>query len=83
MNIRIKRLFSQDGREIGCVLTAVLGRGCTPQEKQQTEARMEQYARNVLYPNQGLHVYSETHQDLPSIVVIRDINNLPEESVNI
>jgi len=40
---------------------------------------MEHYAFQVLYPREGLNIYSSIHNDTVSISVIRNINNLPSE----
>ena len=51
------------------------------EEKLRIEKILEHYAFQVLYPDEGLNVFSSTYDDTASISVIRDINNLPYEDV--
>jgi hypothetical protein len=79
MRILIKKLnHSATGQETGAILTADVDVATSLQQKLACEALLSDYAFTVLYPNQGLNIYQNEYVDTPSIVVIRDINSLPD-----
>ena len=83
MEISIKRIYNQQNQETGAILYAIVDRATTNQEKINIENRLSLYAFDVLYPGIPLNKYSEVFSDTPSIVVIKNINDLPAEIVTI
>lgn len=78
----IKKLYNQDKKEVGSILISIMNAPIDPQKKNDIENELKQYAINTLYPNEGLSIYNETSIDIPSITVIRNINNLPSKQIN-
>jgi len=78
----IKKLYNQDKKEIGSVLLSIMNAPIDAQKKKDIENELKQYAVDVLYPNEGLSIYSDISIDIPSIIVIRNINSLPNEYVD-
>lgn len=79
MRTLIKRLNNPEtGAETGCILTAMPPFGGTLKAKQKLVDALRHYAAGVIYPKEGLNIYASVHDDTPSIVVIRDINNIPD-----
>lgn len=83
MRVIIKKLCNQAGIETGAVLIAALTNAVNAQQKTQIETELRNYAFNNLYPDQGLNVYSDVNIDSPAIVVIKNINSLPDTQVTI
>lgn len=77
----IRKVFNQRGNETGSVVTAMTNEMINREEKLRIEKILEHYALQVLYPNEGINIFSSIHNDTASISVIRDINNLPYEDV--
>ncbi|GAB3915405.1 hypothetical protein [Mucilaginibacter boryungensis] len=73
----IKKIFDQDRRQTGVIISAITSSAIGRVEKKRLEEMMEQYSFNVLFPNEGLNVFSNTYSDTASIVVITGINSLP------
>lgn len=82
MKISIRRLFSQNGNETGANLSVVFGGPTNIEQKEQIESNLIQFAFEVLYPGEILNIYKEINEDTPSITVIKNINNLPDELFN-
>ena len=83
MRVFIKRLFDQNGIETGAILSVVFGVPTNSQQKNIIENRLVQYAFDHLYPSEGLNIYRDMYIDTPSITVIKNINNLPEQDITI
>ncbi|MDK2910598.1 MAG: hypothetical protein PWR20_2166 [Bacteroidales bacterium] len=81
MRAFIRRLFDQNGKETGAILSVVFGARTNIQQKNIIENRLIQYAFDALYPCEGLNIYREMYIDTPSITVIKNINNLPEQNI--
>jgi len=75
--IFIKKIFGVNGLETGSIVTALTHKQINREEKFKMEKHIEHYAFNVLYPGEGLNLYSNIESDTASIVVIKGINNLP------
>jgi hypothetical protein len=83
MSTFIKKLYDQNGRETGAILSVVFGAPTNIQQKNIIENRLIQYAFDTLYPGEGLNIYRDMYIDTPSITVIRNINNLPDQQITI
>lgn len=83
MNTFIKKLYDQNGKETGAILSVVFGAPTNIQQKNIIENRLIQYAFDTLYPGEGLNIYRDMYIDTPSITVIRNINNLPDQQITI
>lgn len=83
MRVFIRRLFDQNGKETGAILSVVFGAPTNIQQKNVIESQLIQYAFNTLYPGEGLNIYRDMYIDTPSITVIKNINNLPEQNITI
>ncbi len=83
MRVFIKRLFDQNGKETGAILSVVFGEPTKIQQKNIIESRLIQYAFDKLYPGEGLNIYRDMYIDTPSITVIKNINDLPEQNITI
>lgn len=81
MRVFIKRLFDQNGKETGEILSVVFGASTNIQQKNIIENQFIQYAFDTLYPGEGLNIYRDMYIDTPSITVIKNINNLPEQNI--
>lgn len=74
----IKKIYNENGIEIGSILTSILISTSNNQEKIEIENILKQYAIDKLYPHTGVNVYSEFSKDIASIIVIKNINSLTE-----
>ncbi len=83
MKIIIKRLFDNSKNEKGAILTAFVGQATNAQQKAIIELALQDYAAYNLYPNVGLTIYSDIHEDSPSIVAIRDTSDLSYEEITL
>lgn len=83
MRTFIKKLYDQNGKETGAILSVVFGAPTNIQQKNIIENRLIQYAFNTLYPGEGLNIYRDMYIDTPSITVIRNINYLPDQQITI
>lgn len=83
MRTFIKKLYDQNGNETGAILSVVFGAPTNIQQKNIIENRLIQYAFDTLYPGEGLNIYRDMYIDTPSITVIRNINNLPDQQITI
>ena len=78
----INRIFDHKGNETGAIISALTNKLINASEKQFIEGRIENYAFTVLYPGEGLNVYSSVYQDTASLTIIKGINNLPSKDIN-
>lgn len=83
MRIIIKKVFDSNKNETGAILIAGVNRPTNALEKSTIENQLVDFAFTRLYPREGLNIFSEINEDTPSIVVIRKINDLPNEEVDI
>jgi hypothetical protein len=83
MSTFIKKLFDQNGRETGAILSVIFGASTNDQQKNIIENKLIQYSFDTLYPSESLKIYRDMYIDTPSITVIRNFNNLPEQQINI
>lgn len=83
MSTFIKKLYDQAGNETGAILSVVFGAPTNIQQKNIIENKLIQYAFDTLYPGEGLNIYRDMYIDTPSITVIRNINNLPDQQITI
>lgn len=83
MRVFIHRLFNQNGNETGAILSVTFDAPTNIQQKNSIENRLIQYAFDQLYPSEGLNIYRDMYIDTPSITVIKNINNLPEQDITI
>lgn len=83
MNAIVRTIVDQNGMDSGSVISAEVSKPTTALQKAQIEVELINYAFSTLYPREALSIYSNIHSDTPSITVIRDINNLPQQQVTI
>lgn len=79
--IFMKKMFNERNKETGVIISAIAEYAINEQSKKRIEKRMENYAFSVLYPGEGLNVYSNTYNDTASIIVVKNINNLPAKEI--
>jgi len=83
MKVYIRRLYDQNGQETGAILSVIFGAPTNIQQKNIIENRLIQYAFDQLYPGEGLNIYRDMYIDTPSITVIKNINNLPQQNITL
>lgn len=83
MSTFIRKLYDQNGKETGAILSVIFGAPTNIQQKNIIENRLIQYAFDTLYPGEGLNIYRDMYIDTLSITVIRNINNLPDQQITI
>jgi hypothetical protein len=84
MKIIIKRVFNPTtNQETGAVITAAINEIPETHQKRTIEQFLIQYAFDKLYPNEGLNFYSNIENDTVSIVVVRDINSIAYEEIEL
>ena len=77
--IFIKKLYDKLGNETGSIVTAMPNAHILRPKKIIIERALQNYAFDVLYPNEGLNFYSNTEDDTASLLIIRGINEMPSE----
>lgn len=83
LKIFIKKVFDEKGRETGSIISAITDRLISNYtEKRNIERHLEDYAFTVLYPYEGLNLYTDINTDTISITVIRNINDLKYRDVD-
>lgn len=83
MKVFVKKIYDQNQRETGSIISAMTDKLVTKHsEKRRIERLLEDYAFSVLYPYEGLNLYSDINIDTVSITVIRNINNLPYKDID-
>lgn len=83
MRIFSKKIFDQNKKETGAILWVIKDTPTNNQQKNTIETQLIQYAFDRLYPGEALVIYREMYVDSPSITIIKNTNNLPEEFINI
>jgi len=81
MKIIIKKLHDAKGNETGSILSAILGQATNIRQKIGIENRLIHYAFEKLYPGEGLNIYRDMYPDTPSIIAIKNINDLPYQEI--
>jgi hypothetical protein len=78
----IKKIYNKNGIETGAIISGYTLTRIDKREKNRIEKIMERYASQVLYPREGLSIYSSIYNDTVSITVIRDINKLTSKDID-
>ena len=78
----IKHLYDQNGKETGAIISALTNKLINREEKERIEKLIENYAFTVLYPTEGLNLFSEIHGDTASMTIIKGLNNMPFENLD-
>ena len=82
MNAYIQKI-TINNIETGAILNGTPNTPLNAGQKSIIESHLEQYAMNVLYPNEALNIYKDIHNNTASLVVIRDVNNIPGITVDV
>jgi len=83
LKIFIKKIYDENGKETGSIISAITDKLITNyQEKRNIERLLEDYAFTVLYPYEGLNLYTDINTDTISITVIRNINDLKYRDID-
>ncbi len=83
MRVYIQKIYDKNGQETGAILSVVFGSPTNIKQKNIIESKLIQYAFDQLYPGEGLNIYRDMYIDTPSITVIRNINDLPEQDITL
>ena len=83
MEAIIIKLHDQNGQEIGSILTRALGNKSNVNLKLDIESKLAQYADEELYPGDGIIIYRNVYVDTPSITVLKNINEIPNQKIKI
>jgi len=83
MEAIIIKLHDQNGQEIGSILTRALGNKSNVNLKLDIESKLAQYAGEELYPGDGIIIYRNVYEDTPSITVLKNINEIPNQKLKI
>jgi hypothetical protein len=83
MNITIRFIYNDKGQDTGAILHAHFNAPTSIQQKYILENKLMSYAFDKLYPGEVLSIYRDMYTDSPSITVIKNINRLNEEVINI
>jgi hypothetical protein len=78
----VKRLYNQDSVETGAIISALTNKPINREDKEKIERLIQNYAFTVLYPNEGLNLFSSIYNDTASMTIIKGINNLPHENID-
>ncbi|MDT0690303.1 hypothetical protein RM549_10940 [Salegentibacter sp. F188] len=79
--VYIRKLFNRTGEETGAVLSALTNEPVNAERKINIEKTIMRYAFQVLYPGEGLNMYSSVYKDTASITAIKKINDLPSKEI--
>ncbi|WCO03574.1 hypothetical protein [Psychroserpens ponticola] len=77
----IKKIYNHKEEETGSILTALTNEPVNAERKNIIEKRIMSYAFQVLYPGEGLNMYSSVYKDTASITAIKKINSLPSSEI--
>ncbi len=83
IQIFIKKIYDKQGEETGAIISAMTSSKVDINEKKKIEKIIENYAFDVLYPNEGLSIYSNIYSDTVSITIIKDINDIPSQDISV
>lgn len=81
IKVFIKKIYDQDKNETGAIISAITPSMVNYTKKRKIEALIEHYAFTVLYPTEGLNLYTDINSDTVSMVIIKGINNLPNKNI--
>ncbi|UUC43946.1 DUF5958 family protein [Flavobacterium cerinum] len=79
----LKKIYNSQAIETGTIMTALIEFSITLYEKNLIEKRLELYAFNNLYPQKGLNIYKSIYSDTASLIIIKGINDLAFENINL
>ncbi|WMJ75366.1 hypothetical protein RCC89_19705 [Cytophagaceae bacterium ABcell3] len=82
IKVFIKKIYDQNTKETGSIISAITQSMVNYEQKREIESLLEHYAFTVLYPGEGLNLYSDINSDTVSIVVIKGINYLPYKDID-
>ncbi|WP_341906298.1 hypothetical protein [Fluviicola taffensis] len=82
MNITIQYLKDND-KILGVVVSGILSKMPTLQEKAQLEAKITNHIFDSIFPGKLLHLYRDYYSDGVSICALLDINSIPQTKGNI
>ena len=71
MKVYIHRLY-ENGVETGVILTAFIPGAIDINQKSDIESQLQQHCFDVLYPGEGLRIYSSVNKDEASVTVFRN-----------
>lgn len=83
LKLVIRKLYNEKGKETGAIISAFIPFPINLYEKNIVERQLELYAFNNLYPQTGLNLFKEIHDDTASLTVIKGINDLPYDETKI
>lgn len=83
LKLVIRKIYNHLGIETGAIISAFIPFPINLYEKNIVERHLELYAFNNLYPQTGLNLFKEIHDDTASLTVIKNINNLPYDETKI
>lgn len=83
LKLVIRKIYNQSGIETGAIISALIPFPINLYEKNIVERHLELYAFNNIYPQTGLNLFKEIHDDTASLTVIKDINKLPYDKKKI
>ena len=72
-------IFDENKNEIGMVISAFAYKAKSESEKKEIEQAFTQQAFDEFYPNEGLNIFSNIENDVASITVIRNLDDLKGE----
>lgn len=75
----LKKLYNEKGVETGTIVSAITNGFVKHDDKLRLERKIQDLAFSFIYPDIGLNLYSDIHSDTVSIVIIKKINDLPNE----
>ncbi|MCO6493912.1 MAG: hypothetical protein J5I98_36170 [Phaeodactylibacter sp.] len=79
----IRKIYDSNGKETGAILIAHVRKATDAKEKAYFEWKLEEYAFDKLFPDESLAIYKDKYIDLPAIVVIKELNELESQSIEI
>jgi hypothetical protein len=75
----LKKLYNEKGIETGTIVSAITNNFVNQEDKIRLERKIQHLAFTFIYPGAGLNLYSDIHSDTVSMVIIKKINDLPNE----
>ena len=83
MIVLIKRIYDEKANETGAILQARTERHLSIQKKHQVENELVQFGFDKLYPGNELTVYRNMYSETPSVTVIKNVERINYEMVDI
>ena len=78
-----KIIYNNDGQETGAIIRVELDHPINPQQKLVIENKIINYCHDVLYRGEGFNIFRDAYEDNPSVIVIKNIDNLPNIEIAI